>query len=290
MKTIGDKFMVKFLKSLFVFLLSLLLIGFINGVMISVTIEQVIQKDLITSLFKQTALPSITGSIGLDEEEQKAFEEMMDDEEVTETINQISGELIEALGDPTVEFDQSSIDDILDYFIENKDKIEELTGSEVDISQLEEFRESEEYKEFGDKLTENIKESTSTMDQTSKDALKAYTYLISNDFRIACVIGAVIVLIIIALVQWSFYKWLGTLGKALTTSGVGIFIFALGANSLIRYFTREYHYHIELNMGNIFFMGAMTAIVGVLFIVICKIIQNMLQIKKNKEVENSEVS
>lgn len=282
--------MAKFLKGFFVFLLSLLLVGFINGIMISITIEQVIQRDLITSVFKQAALPSITGSIGLNEEEQKAFEEMMDDEEVTETINQISEELIESLGDPSVDFDPSSLDGIIDYFIENKDKIEEITGTSVDVSQLEEFKESEEYKELGDRLSENIKESNNSMDKASMDALKTYNYLISNDFRIACAIGAVIVLIVIALVQWSFYKWLGTFGKALATSGAGILIFALGANTLIRYFTKEYHFSIKLNLGNIYCMGIITIIVGLLFVVICKIIQNMLQIKKNKEVEISEVS
>ena len=280
----------KFFRGLLVFLLSLILVGFINGFILSITIEQVIQKDLITGVFKQAAIPSITNSIGLSEEEQKAFEELMDDEQVNDTLNEISSELIEALGDPNMEFDQSSLDGILDYFIENKDKLEELTGTEVDVSQIEEFKNSEEYKDFGNQLTESIKESTSTMDNTSKEALQAYSYIISKDFRIACVIGVFVVLVLIALVQWSFYKWISTFGKALTTCGVGILIFALGANTLLRYFTKEYNFHFELNLGNIYFMGAMAIIIGILLIVICKIIQNMLKIKKNKEVENSEVS
>ncbi|MBQ8132290.1 MAG: hypothetical protein IJ193_07350, partial [Bacilli bacterium] len=137
----------KFFRGLLVFLLSLILVGFINGFMLSITIEQVIQKDLITGVFKQAAIPSITNSIGLSEEEQKAFEELMDDEQVNDTLNEISSELIEALGDPNMEFDQSSLDGILDYFIENKDKLEELTGTEVDVSQIEEFKNSEEYKD-----------------------------------------------------------------------------------------------------------------------------------------------
>lgn len=282
--------MLKFLRGLCVFILSFILVSCINAVMMSYTMEQIIQKDLITSLFKQTALPSITSSIGMSEEESKAMEELMDDEKVNEVINGISSELMDVLGDPNAEFDQSTLDQFIDYFIENKEQLEEITGSEIDVSEIEKFKESDEYKEFGEELTKSLKESSVEMDSNSRAALQGYNVITSNSLRVELIIISVIVLALIALVQWSFYKWIGTLGKALFTCGLCVVVIALGINYLIKYLAETTKFVITVNTGNILFMGIMTIIVGLLLVVVCKIINNMLQIKKNKEVEMNEVS
>ena len=282
--------MVKFLKKVCVFILGLILVNCISAIMMSYTMEQIIQKDLITSLFKQAALPSITSSIGLSEEESKAMEELMDDEKVNEVINEISSELMNSLGDPNAEFDQSTLDNFLDYFIENKDKLEEITGSEIDVSEIEKFKESDEYKEFGEEFTESLKKSSSEMDSNSKTALQGYSLITSNSLRLGLLIAAIIDLVLIALVQWSFYEWIGTLGKALFTSGLCITIIGLGINALLRYLIETVKFDLTIKTGNILFMGVMSIIVGLLLVVICKIIKNMLQIKKNKEVEVNAIS
>ena len=282
--------MVKFLKGLAVFLLSFILVNCISAVMLSITMEQIIQKDLITSLFKQAALPQITSSIGLNEEDSQAVQEIMEDEEVNKAINDLSSEIMEALGDPNAELDQATLDQILDYFIENKDKLEEITGSEIDVSEIEKFKESEEYKEFGEQLNKSLKESNAGMDDTSRAALQAYSSITSDGFRIGLIVSAIIDLVLIALVQWSFYKWIGTLGKALATTGLCITIIGLGVNYFMDYLVREVQIDITIKTGNILFMGVMSIIVGLLLVIICKIINNMIQIKKNKEVEMNEVS
>ena len=290
MKKIGDDFMVKFLRGFALLILSFLLVNCISGIMLSITMEQIIQKDLITSLFAQTAVPQIASSIGLDDKESEAIQEMMEDEKISDTINQISSELMEALGDPNASFDQSTLDGFLDYFIENKDKLEELTGSEIDVEEIEKFKESDEYKEFGEELSESLKKSTAEMDSSSKSALQGYNVIKSNNFRFGLLGAAVVLLILIALVQWSFYKWLGTLGKALFTSGLCITIIGLGVNYFMDYLTQKIDFNIHINTGNILFMGIMSVIVGLLLVVICKIIKNMIQIKKNKEVEVNAIS
>ena len=65
-------------------------------------------------MFAQTAVPQIASSIGLDDKESEAIQEMMEDEKISDTINQISSELMEALGDPNASFDQSTLDGFLD--------------------------------------------------------------------------------------------------------------------------------------------------------------------------------
>ena len=167
--------MVKFLKKVCVFILGLILVNCISAIMMSYTMEQIIQKDLITSLFKQTALPSITSSIGMSEEESKAMEELMDDEKVNEVINGILNNSWSPVWADNIDVDNHSFEVCDVEYLSDLEKIKE-TFSKWTISNYEEIKNGLLEKEKSNEIYNERKEKevlfNSIIDKISLDDLK----------------------------------------------------------------------------------------------------------------------
>ncbi|MDO4996115.1 MAG: hypothetical protein Q4E69_02960 [Bacilli bacterium] len=272
----------KILRKILSFILGVVLSLLIGGLLLSFAVKSVIQEELIGGAIKDQFIPMITESTELSEEDKKIVEEMFEDKEVNDMVNQMVDEIFETMTTDDGEISEETINSIFDYVISNKDKIEEVTGEEIDLSSLEEVRNSDEFKNVTKELTESINESAGELDDTSKTAIKTYTYMVSNECRLVLLGLIVLDLILIALVQWSPYKWMSTLGKALTTSGLTLLLLYFIMNKFIEALLSEQDITFNINTSSILTMGIICVIGGVLLVVIKLIIDNII---KNKKVD-----
>ena len=281
----------KILRKFLSFILGVVLSLLIGGLLLSFAIKSVIQEELIGGAIKDNFIPIITNNTDLSEEDKKAVEELFEDKEVNDMVNQMVDEIMATMGTEDGEISQETIDSIFDYVIQNKDKLEEATGQKINTEELEEVRKSEEFQNITQELTKSLNESTAELDDTSKTAIKTYTYIVSNNFRLILIGGIVLDLLLIALVQWSLYNWMSTFGKALSTSGLTLIILYFIMNKIIETLLAEQTITLNIDTSKVLYMGIITIIVGILLIVIKHIIDNIIKNKKdNMEIEYNAVS
>lgn len=281
----------KILRKFLSFILGLVLSLLIGGLLLSFAIKSVIQEELIGGAIKDNFIPVITNNTDISEEDKKAVEELFEDKEVNDMVNKMVDEIMATMGSEDGEISQETIDSIFDYVIQNKDKLEEATGQKINTEELEEVRKSEEFQNITQELTKSLNESTAELDDTSKTAIKTYTYIVSNNFRLILIGGIVLDLLLIALVQWSLYNWMSTFGKALSTSGLTLIILYFIMNKIIETLLAEQTITLNIDTSKVLYMGIITIIVGILLIVFKHIIDNIIKNKKdNMEIEYNAVS
>lgn len=281
----------KILRKFLSFILGLVLSLLIGGLLLSFAIKSVIQEELIGGAIKDNFIPVITNNTDISEEDKKAVEELFEDKEVNDMVNKMVDEIMATMGSEDGEISQETIDSIFDYVIQNKDKLEEATGQKINTEELEEVRKSEEFQNITQELTKSLNESTAELDDTSKTAIKTYTYIVSNNFRLILIGGIVLDLLLIALVQWSLYNWMSTFGKALSTSGLTLIILYFLMNKIIETLLAEQTITLNIDTSKVLYMGIITIIVGILLIVFKHIIDNIIKNKKdNMEIEYNAVS
>lgn len=273
----------KVIRKILVFILGLILFNLCISLVLSFAVKEVFQKNIVTNLIQESAVPIIKSNIELNEEQEKQLEALFEDEEVNKLVENIVGQVLEDLGSEDGKIDPSVVDYFFDYVIENKDKIEEVTGNQIDISELESLKNSDDYKDFSIEITNSINEATGELDDNTKMVIKTYSYFVSNDFKYLVIGMIVIDLLLIALIQWSIYKWLIVLGRAMTITGLSLLLFSIFVSSIINVILAENNITLDIDMSNLTNLSIISLIVGLLLIIIPKVIEKIIE--KNKSTE-----
>ena len=219
----------KIIKKILTGLLIFILIDLIAALAISFNIKSIIIDGIIKETIKQqvTAKEYQENSYTISEEQIK---QITDDERVQEILNspEVQG-LLEKYLDTTVNglIDESTLDevelekDMMNFLKENKEVLENKVGVEITDEMIDQVAEQAEGKDMTRAFKDNIRNSSKTMTTTEKKVLKGYSYIISNSFRILVIVLMIIDLILIAILQKSFYKWIKSMSHAMIISGIG---------------------------------------------------------------------
>ena len=281
----------KILRKIIVFFLSIFLSAFIICLFLSFAIKNVVQEEMFTSVIQETVIPKVLEDVDISEENKQIINNILKEEEVKELFNDIVDEVIYVFQSDGNQFSQEKIDSVFNYIVENKTVIEGKTGLMIDTSEITNIMNSQEYKDISTQLTKSINETSSQLDSSTKMVIKSYGFIISNKFKGILLLGIGVVLLLIALVQWSLYNWLSTLGKALTSCGFTMIILYFGMNYVLKTILTNAELNITIDAIKVLYIGIMSIIIGLILIVTRKIIYNLLSKKTaSQEIENNVVS
>lgn len=178
---------------------------------------------------------------------------------------------------------------VMTFVTDNQSEIEGLIGQPLPMEKIETFAESEEVTQFNEQYKEVITTFSNNVPAPIKNAITVIEKFISESFRLTCLIIDGVLLVLIALLQWSLYKWIRTLGN--TMLGVGIFMF------IISLFGNIFSAAIVnlLNIDGLSFGKAMLASgictgVGVVLLIVYAIIKKIVGKGKKEENEVSQVA
>ena len=275
----------KVLKKILLFILSFILFNLVGALFIIFSIKNIVQDKILNEAVKESVIPAITDTSELNTEQKSKMSEILNDDQVNEVINEFVEDVMNTMVDEDTTIDQSTIDKIFDYFVENKEKIESVTGQEINTEDIEKVRESEEYKSFGETLSKSIEETSDSLSNTEVKALKLYLFIISNEFKYILIGLCILDLLLIMLVQWSLYKWIGTLGGAILGSGITILVFYVIINYIVDEYLAQNNIIIDVDTSLLFLLGIGSIVFGLLFKTISKIIDNLVNSKKKQNVE-----
>lgn len=216
-------------------------------------------------------------------------------EEIKDTYSNVSYDLLEEIeintknSDEVNKITQKYLDDILDSLsgkgeievpntkeelltiIEDNEKILEENGIDFTDEQKDhitsELVESGVIDEVYKKLSDELKDN---MSDDEEKLVSTYVFIQSNTFRMICFSSIFILLLIIALLKRSFYRWSVNLGISLVISGLLIILLLpIMVNGLGDIFASKLmDQDLSININNIVNYGYVCVMLSALFIII----------------------
>lgn len=281
----------KFLIGLLVFILinaiGLLILSFtLKSILVDGIIKEVIVQQVDLPIFEKSNI-QYRNIINTDENIDKVtnderVKELLKSDEVTKLIDKYFDLIIDSYIDEE-NLDEIEIEkDMIGFLENNKETLEKITGQEITQEQMDETKEKIKEMDIDTKVREGIKESNNYMPKETKKVLKGYKDFISLKFRLMMIGIIILCIVLIAILQKSFYKWIKLFAISLTTNG----IFAILV-SVIVYFIIYTLTKIKFNTSSLFITGIVITIIGIITQIVYNIIIKKIE---NKEVTTNEIS
>lgn len=173
---------------------------------------------------------------------------------------------------------------VVDFVVEHQKEIEEVVGQPIPIDKLEEFAESEEVKNFNEQYKTVISTVSGQIPAPIKNIINTIERFISKEFRIGCLIVGGILLVLIALLQWSLYKWIRTLGNNILWLNVMYFITSLFGGIISNMISAVAGLNAAFEFGKVTTTSAVAGGIGIILLIIYAIISKNV---KKGELKNA---
>ena len=278
----------KIIKKILVALLCVILIGCIFFMAISLNLKKILINGVIKETIVESVIPksySESGEKVVITEEQ--IKEITDDPRIQEILMspEIQG-LMEKYLDTTVNglIDENNIDeialeqDMMNFIKENRSIIEEKAGKEVTDEMIERAMEQVESKDMSRAYKQSIMNASRNMTTTEKEVLRGYRLLISPEFRIILLVIMVIDLVLIAVVQGSFYKWISSLGTSLLISGAG----TMAASVITKKIVAQKTGFNNFDTSSLMQTGIIILVSGLIIVIVYNVISRLIKKKVGK--------
>lgn len=201
---------------------------------------------------------------------------LLEDERVQEIINKYIDITLDNLTSEEIKnIDIES--DIINYINENKELIKEITGKEVTPEMIEDTKKVIEESNLNETIEETIVSTKESISTEEKIVLKGYKEIISTKTRIITISLILLCLLLIALIDKSFYKWIKT--GSICTIISGILVLLMGF--ILKIIVTSILPLPSFNVSYLYKSGLIQLIIGSIILIIY-IILNKILIKKGE--------
>lgn len=269
-----------FLSFIIVLLMLFLTISFnlnkviVDGVIKEIIITKVIPKKVNNPNISEDIINTLPLPDYLKNSED--INKLLEDQRVQEIINKYIDITLDNLTSEEIKnIDIES--DIINYINENKELIKEITGKEVTPEMIEDTKKVIEESNLNETIEDTIVSTKESISTEEKIVLKGYKEIISTKTRIITISLIALCLLLIALIDKSFYKWIKTGSICTIISGVLVilmgFILKLIVTSILPL--------PSFNVSYLYKSGLIQLIIGSIILIIY-IILNKILIKKGE--------
>ena len=269
-----------FLSFVIVLLMLFLTISFnlnkviVDGVIKEIIITKVIPKKVNNPNVSEDIINTLPLPDYLKDSED--INKLLEDERVQEIINKYIDITLDNLTSEEIKnIDIES--DIINYINENKELIKEITGKEVTPEMIEDTKKVIEESNLNEAIEDTIESTKESISTEEKIVLKGYKEIISTKTRIITISLIALCLLLIALIDKSFYKWIKTGSICTIISGILVllmgFILKLIVTSILPL--------PSFNVSYLYKSGLIQLIIGIVILIIY-IVLNKVLVKKGE--------
>ena len=269
-----------FLSFIIVLLMLFLTISFnlnkviVDGVIKEIIITKVIPKKVNNPNISEEVINTLPLPDYLKNSED--INKLLEDQRVQEIINKYIDITLDNLTSEEIKnIDIES--DIINYINENKELIKEITGKEVTPEMIEDTKKVIEESNLNETIEDTIESTKESISTEEKIVLKGYKEIISTKTRIIVIGLIALCLLLIALIDKSFYKWIKTGSICTIISGILVllmgFILKLIVTSILPL--------PSFNVSYLYNSGLIQLIIGIVILIIY-IILNKVLVKKGE--------
>ena len=201
---------------------------------------------------------------------------LLEDERVQEIINKYIDITLDNLTSEEIKnIDIES--DIINYINENKELIKEITGKEVTNEMIEDTKKLIEESNLNETIEETIVSTKESISTEEKIVLKGYKEIISTKTRIITISLILLCLLLIALIDKSFYKWIKTGSICSIISGILVLLMGF----ILKIIVTSILPLPSFNVSYLYKSGLIQLIIGSIILIIY-IILNKVLVKKGE--------
>ena len=269
-----------FLSFIIVLLMLFLTISFnlnkviVDGVIKEIIITKVIPKKVNNPNISEEVINTLPLPDYLKNSED--INKLLEDQRVQEIINKYIDITLDNLTSEEIKnIDIES--DIINYINENKELIKEITGKEVTPEMIEDTKKVIEESNLNEAIEDTIESTKESISTEEKIVLKGYKEIISTKTRIIVIGLIALCLLLIAIIEKSFYKWIKTGSICTIISGILVllmgFILKLIVTSILPL--------PSFNVSYLYKSGLIQLIIGIVILIIY-IVLNKVLVKKGE--------
>lgn len=272
--------MKKFLIGILTLIMTIVLIAF--GLVINLksmvvdTIDVVVKKEITNEIVNY-----IEDNTDFNKEEVKtSIDKVLNENEtIKKTVDSYLDRFMDIMNDKKV--NDIDLSKELESIINDSEPILKEYGITISEKDKKELLETVSSEEINKAFNETITEIKGDMPTEVKMALDIYNFVTSTTFKLILIGGVVVLLIFIALLKKSYYKWLSNFGGSLFISGIVIgILLPIVLDALLK----EIGNGVTISSGSFSTYGYISICMGIVAIIINIIIPKI--INKNKELEN----
>ena len=201
---------------------------------------------------------------------------LLEDQRVQEIINKYIDITLDNLTSEEIKnIDIES--DIINYINENKELIKEITGKEVTPEMIEDTKKVIEESNLNEAIEDTIESTKESISTEEKIVLKGYKEIISTKTRIIVIGLIALCLLLIAIIDKSFYKWIKT--GSICTIISGILVLLMGF--ILKIIVTSILPLPSFNVSYLYKSGLIQLIIGIVILIIY-IVLNKVLVKKGE--------
>ncbi len=271
-------------------IIGIILFGLIFALSFIKSTKSFLEKDLIVGLVKV----SITESLNKDnsdakEESKVLFSKIMEDKDVEEVISVAINNFKEyQKNSSNFRVSDSDVEKIRSFAMKYKDQILDISegeSSELTEEKFDELFSSESINDFANKT---FKEVSVDVGNDVDEAIDLYNRVTEKSVTIILIVAIVFFIIILGLINWSFYKWMMVVGIDLIITGL-ILAFVYGAGTMLNdiismeKIVRETIG--EINFTGFAILGGIEVVLGIILIIAYNVIDSRTLNQQLRDLE-----
>lgn len=211
--------MKKFLIGLLMIIMTLAFIA----LGISFTIEKTITENIITIVKEEITneiVREVANKTNVDKEEvKKGLNKVLEENKALQkTLDESLDKAMDILSGKDVK--DLDLSKELEDVINNSEEVLKEYGITITKEEKQELLDMVNSEEVNKEFQSVVKEVQEDMPASAKTAIDAFNFVRSTTFKSILIVGIVVILICIALLKKSYYKWLGNLSEATIMSGI----------------------------------------------------------------------
>lgn len=242
----------KFLIGLVCFILSFL----ITGASLIICTKDLIQEQILTEAIKNTVVEN--SEIENKEEVNKTIDKLLNNKNIESIFNNVLSDYANG------EVSDTTLDQIMTFIKDNKSEISTITGSDTNVDEL---TSPESKEEMRDTLNKTFKKAGSD-NTTVKTAVNTYTTITTHATLKNAIMIAVGLILLLALLTWSLYKWMKPLSKVFISSSIVVFILFGLSFYLVKLIQEKTNITITFDNKLMIIVGASELGIGILLYVL----------------------
>lgn len=211
--------MKKFLIGLLMIIMTLAFIA----LGISFTIEKTITENISTVVKEEITneiVREVANKTNVDKEEiKKGLNKVLEENKILQkTLDESLDKAMDILSGKDVK--DLDLSKELEDVINNSEEVLKEYGITITKEEKQELLDMVNSEEVNKEFQSVVKEVQEDMPASAKTAIDAFNFVRSTTFKSILIVGIVVILLCIALLKKSYYKWLGNLSEATIMSGI----------------------------------------------------------------------
>ena len=271
----------KIIKNILIVILTFININLVIGLIVSICFPKVLSgtiNDLIINevSYKNYKEPNIIinkdakSTKDLVTTDSEDVNKILQSHAVQQLLEDYINKTISSINNPeeleNIDFEK----DAMDYIKQNKDKIEQATGIEITDETRNKVQNNLEEKELNNVVKQRIKNTSKNLTKEEKTILKAYSRFVSSTCRIIMISIFILNLLLIAIINKSFTKWINNFGISLLIGGIETIILSFALKIIINFKNSFINFNISILIKWGFIIGVLGLIIIMVYNIIIK--------------------